>query len=257
MYSRLLRVDFDEKYEEIRYRSGEICTKIYNFASSLEKDGYPMEAKDIFGSLLYSNYHPGGAYFHLGCIHKRMGEIEKAKYHFEECLKLIPDHGKGWESLTTIYLQQNRSKELEERFKEALSSCKEKEARCNVLIQMASFYSQLQRYKEAEKTLNKALSLNPPANTLASIHYALASLYERKGDLKRVEEKFEEVVKSGKGIPSFVGGAHFHLGCIHQRMGEIKEARSHFEECLKFIPDHRKAKENLKSLKEGLKSMRN
>jgi len=37
----------------------------------------------------------GNAHFHLGCIYQALGEREKAKKEFEDCLKLIPDHRKA------------------------------------------------------------------------------------------------------------------------------------------------------------------
>jgi tetratricopeptide (TPR) repeat protein len=229
----------------------------YNLGSLYEKKGDLEIAREKFNEAInLAKGVPsfeGGAHFHLGCIHKRMGEIEKAKHHFEECLRFIPNHKEGWKALRSIYLQEGRADKLEEKFKEILSLHKDKaDVRCGILIQMGTFYSEQKRYKEAEKTLDKAFSLNLPTNTLTSIHYALASLYEKRGDLEEAKEKFNEVINLAKGIPSFEGGAHFHLGCIYKKMGEIKEARSHFEECLKFIPDHRKAKENLKSLKKGI-----
>jgi tetratricopeptide (TPR) repeat protein len=227
--------------------------KIFKFACKIEKEGFLEEAREIFEAFLdtylHGRYVRGEAHFYLGCIYKKMGEIKKARHHFEECLKFTPDNEEGWKALKSIYLQEGRADELEEKFKEVLSLHKDKvDVRCKILIQRGAFYSEQKRYKEAEKTFNKALSLNTPPNTKTSIHYALASLYERKGNLERAEKKFEEVIKSGGRIPSFVGGVHFHLGCIHKRRGEIEEARHHFEECLKFIPGHKKAKDNLERI---------
>ncbi|MBU1627557.1 tetratricopeptide repeat protein [bacterium] len=41
-----------------------------------------------------------------------------------------------------------------------------------------------------------------------------------------------------------------HLGCIYQKLGEKEEAKQHFEECLEIIPDHKKAREYLFTLKQ-------
>jgi len=35
------------------------------------------------------------------------------------------------------------------------------------------------------------------------------------------------------------------LGCIYKELGKKEEAKHHFEACLKFIPEHKKAKKYL------------
>jgi len=48
------------------------------------------------------------------------------------------------------------------------------------------------------------------------------------------------------------GRSHFHLGCIYNELGEEDEAKQHFKECLRFIPNHKKAKEYLEILTNEL-----
>ncbi|MBU1782063.1 tetratricopeptide repeat protein, partial [bacterium] len=52
--------------------------------------------------LIVSNKYRGGAHFHLGCIYRELGEEDKAKQHFEECLRLIPNHKKAKEYLEIL-----------------------------------------------------------------------------------------------------------------------------------------------------------
>ncbi|MBU1704134.1 MAG: tetratricopeptide repeat protein [Nanoarchaeota archaeon] len=44
---------------------------------------------------------------------------------------------------------------------------------------------------------------------------------------------------------SFLNNVHFHLGCIYQSLGERERAKREFENCLKLVPGHKKAKEEL------------
>lgn len=116
---------------------------------------------------------------------------------------------------------------------------------------LASIYSQQQRFKEVEEELKKVLFLKPKNGSLmALIRYTLGSNYERCGNLLKAKAEFEEVVNLKSKISviekkRFVGGAHFHLGCIYSKFGEEEKARHHFKECLKIIPDHKKARENV------------
>ncbi|MDI6704487.1 MAG: tetratricopeptide repeat protein [bacterium] len=133
----------------------------YTLGSTYERAGLLDKAKEIFETtirLFGKEVHPertdliGGANFHLGYIYQRMGESEKAREYFEECLRFIPNHEEAWRNLSSIYLKQGKFKEVEKKFNEVLSSCKDKEIKCDILFQIGVFYSEQQRYKEAEKT---------------------------------------------------------------------------------------------------------
>jgi len=74
----------------------------YNWASSLKQAGLMEEAKERFERVIELSSPErkdfiGGA--HLGCIHQNLGNKEKARQHFEECLKSIPNHCKAKEYL--------------------------------------------------------------------------------------------------------------------------------------------------------------
>jgi len=87
--------------------------------------------------------------------------------------------------------------------------------------------------------------------------YTLGSSYERLGSLEKARESFEAVISLTDKLPSsrdknrLAGGAYFHLGCIYPRMGEKEKAKYHLKECLRFILNHRKAKENLEKLSKS------
>lgn len=137
----------------------------------------------------------------------------------------------------------------------ALFKIRDKERKCNALIQQAQGYLQQQRYKEAEGELEKVISLEPKDKIMiASIYYTLGSNYEEEGLIDKAIEKFGKVIEFAEKSFSlvdknrFTGGAYFHLGEIYQKLGQRVESIKEFEKCLRLVPDHKKAKESLKSL---------
>ncbi|MBU0569138.1 glycosyltransferase [bacterium] len=156
-----------------------------------------------------------------------------------------------------IFLRRKNYKEAIELFNQAISfDIKDKELRTRIFFQKGRAYfnqkkyqESLLEYKEAEKELKKALSLEPfNKDLIISVHYAMGSNYERQGRLNEAIGKFRHVVRNEVLLrgDKFAGGAHFHLGCIYKELGKEKEkAKHHFKECLKFIPNHKKAKEYL------------
>lgn len=154
------------------------------------------------------------------------------------------------------YLACQRYDKAEEQLSKALSlNPPDKNVKIDILIHLGNVYSQQGKFKKAEDKLKNTLSLGPEdKNIICSLHYALGSNYKREELFDKAKEKFEEVIKIAKEIPStldknrFVGGAHFHLGQIYQSQGNLKEAKVEFEECLRYNPEHRKAKEFLERL---------
>lgn len=84
----------------------------YKLGSNYEKIGRYFEAIREFDKIVESSVawnfefekeqYLGGAYFHLGCIHQSLGEIERTKYYLKECLKLSPGHSKAKECLKVL-----------------------------------------------------------------------------------------------------------------------------------------------------------
>ncbi|MBU1627554.1 glycosyltransferase [bacterium] len=105
--------------------------------------------------------------------------------------------------------------------------------------------------QETLKIIDELRSIDVETKNIdkAQLYYNWGSAWKQEGLLQEAMEKFEEVINLAYNLSSVVkrnliGGAHFHLGCIYKRLGE-KEAKHHFEKCLKIIPDHKKARENL------------
>lgn len=84
----------------------------YKLGSNYEKIGRYFEAIGEFDEIVKSNIswdfefekeqYLGGAYFHLGCIHQSLGELEKTKHYLKECLKFLPGHNKAKEYLKVL-----------------------------------------------------------------------------------------------------------------------------------------------------------
>lgn len=90
-----------------------ITLTYYTLGSNLEREGLIDDAEEMFKvvvkiaekiSYLGKNRFLGGAYFHLGCIYRKIGDEEKAKHHFEKCLQFIPNHREARRNLSSIYL---------------------------------------------------------------------------------------------------------------------------------------------------------
>jgi len=155
-----------------------------------------------------------------------------------------------------LFSNQGKYDEAVIEYEKAIALCpKDVNIRANILLQMGNVYFQQGELEKTEEKMKEILCLKPPDKnlviTIVQINYTMGSAYEKKGQLDEAKEKFETVIKLIEELPpfddrdGFAGGAHFHLGEIYLKLNQRKEAMREFKKCLKFVPGHRKAKENL------------
>ncbi|MDI6735994.1 MAG: glycosyltransferase [bacterium] len=81
------------------------------------------------------------------------------------------------------------------------------------------------------------------------IVYSLGTCYQKEGGFLKAIEKFQQVLSLGTDQEKiYHAGAHFHLGEIYKNMDELDKARFELEECLRYNPNHYKAKKLLETL---------
>lgn len=145
-----------------------------------------------------------------------------------------------------VYLQQEAYIKAVEKFDEALSlepSTDIQDIRSEIIFYKGMTYLNQQRYDEVIELLDESLRSGFD-NIIA--YYTLGSCYKKRNEWTKSIERFQQVLSLETGEEKiYHAGAHFHLGEIYQSLDEVEKAKREFENCLKLIPDHKKARENL------------
>ena len=85
-------------------------------------------------------------------------------------------------------------------------------------------------------------------NNVPNIYiYNYAGILKRKGSYPKSLKYYKRVLKT-KSEDKLKGLACYHMGEIYLRTNKIKKANSHLKSCIKYIPDHKAAKELLKNI---------
>jgi len=101
-----------------------------------------------------------------------------------------------------------------------------------------------------ERLAKRAIaSIQEKGFLLTADAYHVASLFEDLNDLDSAVSWYTRVIRYGRG-KSYLSGSHFHLARIFLKREEIVKTVEALEKCLVENPDHKKAKEMLKSLSE-------
>jgi tetratricopeptide (TPR) repeat protein len=104
--------EYKELIEAIPEDSSSKMITIYNLGSVCKGYGMYEIAEENFNKVLelIKNRHliyrkrsyEGGAHFHLGEICQKKGRKDKAIFHYNRCLKIMPEHIKARESLRLL-----------------------------------------------------------------------------------------------------------------------------------------------------------
>lgn len=81
-------------------------------------------------------------------------------------------------------------------------------------------------------------------------HYSIGSILNRQNKMDDAIKYFNNVISLAQNdeCKHFIGASYYKIGTIHKKLGQTNKAISDFQNCLKTIPDHNKAKEELKFL---------
>lgn len=100
--------------------SSEEAAQNLSLAENSYKQGLWQEAESYYRSLLKDNPDLYQAWFRLGNIYARTGQLDAAVTMYERCLELDPDQARAWYNLSVVRARQSLriSTEAQQRFME-------------------------------------------------------------------------------------------------------------------------------------------
>ncbi|MCI0417150.1 tetratricopeptide repeat protein [bacterium] len=124
------------------------------------------------------------AHYNLGAAYERKDNLEKARQHFQEAVKLKPDFGEGYLAIGNSYLAERK---FDSPAIDALTKATELlPQNYNAFYNLGVCYSNSGKYVEAESAYRKAVEINPK-EPVAHYQLAMALL----GQSKSAEAKSE------------------------------------------------------------------
>jgi Flp pilus assembly protein TadD/peroxiredoxin len=174
----------------------------------------------------------------LGLLAAREGSKEEAVSHFQEALKLSPDHSIALDNLGSAYRQLKRWDDARETYECALS-VNPNDAEANYGLGMV--FAQNDDTARALDSLQKALTLRPVYPEALN---NLGILYLRTQRRDQAVASFEECIRVA---PAF-DRAYLNLARVYTIEGSVEKARAVLLELLKQHPGHELAQQMMQQL---------
>lgn len=228
----------------------QILSHVPNQADALHGLGLCYAQKKMFAQAVHYlkeavTVAPQIPAFHnnLGNAYKLTGNLELAKSHYLEALRLKSPYSDAHNNLGSIYYLQGQYNEAKNQYQKALRiNPKLWDAHFNI----ANCYINQSFYLEAKPHLEEVLKLRPDhlgaINNLGIIYCILKQFEAAKPLLKKTLEREPNNVE-----------ALFHLGIANASTNELEEAKQNYIDVIKMNGSHDRAHHNLATLYLHLK----
>ena len=213
-------INYNPQHRDARYRLASLmlAAKEYETAEDNAEKILAIDPKDVDGRILKAN---------IASASTRKDYVQSRKI-LDEVLKENPKNVNALASLGMIALQQDESKEAEEKFLEALSYDSK-----NVPLRLvlADIYAKEGRLDESQQQLESVLQDDPKNST---IRYGLAEFLLKRGLGGKAEEQYVESLKADP----LRHDARDRLYDIYVSRREGDRARALTQELQKLHPDN-------------------
>ncbi len=219
-----------------------------------EKSPHFRESYEYFAKAVKASPAYPDAWWGMGSAQYRMGSYDAARRSLEQCLKLNPFFGEGYNTLGSVAVRQAELatdpaqragflNEAQQAYQQSLRANPNTETSH---YNLAVVYDQAKKYKEAEEEYLTALRLNP---RFCVARYRLARMYaSRQGwfDKGRAEEAFKQVVACEPGNCEYL----YDYGAFFFNSRQFEKAREQWRLCAQQCPEYKPARDGLERLIE-------
>ena len=210
-------------------------------AKDMYEKGLMETAKELFQDLILSEEKSisSEAFFFLGNIFHREGEVGKAIKAFNKVLEVDPNHTDASVSLSVLYNDighYESAKKVYDRASEKIKTSSDRFDDKHINrkfsskhFELAELYMSYNRYDEALFEYEKASKLD---DSNLDIRVKIAKVYAKKNFINKA---FEELKTLKNEHPSFVP-ARMALGVLYYGNGQVIQAQTEWEKVLAKNP---------------------
>uniref|UniRef100_UPI00358F7ACC protein O-mannosyl-transferase TMTC1 n=1 Tax=Myxine glutinosa TaxID=7769 RepID=UPI00358F7ACC len=186
----------------------------------------------LFRSGVQTLPHNAKAHYNYANWLKDVGRLAEAAQHYQETLRLAPNHSSALNNLGTL---TNNSVRAEQFFWKALSVMPN---HSRAMFNLGSLYKVQGRLMEAEHWFRQAIATSP---LFPDPHSSLAAVLTEQGRPSGAEEAYREALKALPGNANI----HNNYAVFLATQGDRLRAERHYRQAMFLQPSHAVAMSNL------------
>ncbi len=212
-----------------------------NLGIALAGQGRFDQAIDHYNEVLRIKPDHDKAHYNLGNAYVGQGNFDEAIKHYSEALRIRPDNEEVHNNLGIAFAGQGKFEEAIHHYLEALRIKPDHGKAHNNL---ANVLARQGRFDEAIDHYSQVLRIEPDD---AEAHNNLANVLARQGRFDEAIDHYSQVLR----IEPDDAEGHYNLANVLARQGRFQEAIDHYREVLRIEPDDAEAHNNLGNLLEA------
>jgi superkiller protein 3 len=202
------------------------------------------EAAAALGLAVQRDPSNAGAYFSLGTIHERQGNLEQAAEMYSRTIHANSDYHKAYIALGRVYGQQGNKSALESIVRQLMSLDLEPEERYAACLESAELYKTVDEAGSARASYDRAIELDP---LRPEGYVALMRLFAGEGRLDDAVQVCHQMARQ----PELAYGAHVSRGSLLAEKQDHGSAEEAFRQAIRLSPGASDAYERLGQLLVG------
>jgi tetratricopeptide (TPR) repeat protein len=191
----------------------------------------------------YSSANPGQAYYALGVVYSKKGDMIKAEEEYKKAIWYNPNLGNAYANLGAIYGDQGKHQLALEYYQKALQAGVDS---AFVFYNIGIEYYNQGQLDQAQKNYELSLALREDD---PEVHYLLGETYLQKGIVEEAIKEYKNTIRYDPDNAS----AFYRLGAIYQQMGKKEEAIDSYENFVHLWKGDPTQIENIRRLIQELK----
>jgi len=168
-------------------------------------------------------------------LYIRNNQIDLAKKHNQEALRLFPNYPDALNSYGVICIRENRLIDALDYFNRAIHF---KPSLTDAYYNRGNAYALLNKHQDAIASFKAALVLNPK---LASAYFNLGNSYSTLGLKNEAIDAYKHAVYLRGSYPT----AEYNIANLEAQLGRFDEAITHYKEAIRQRPNYVDALNNL------------
>ena len=193
------------------------------------------DKKTLWQDTLTKNPASWMAHNNLGTVFESEGHIDQANSHYEEAVRLKPDHAEAHNNLGNTFYKKGRTDDAIREYREAIRF---KPDYANAYGNLGTVLGAQGLNGEAIKQFQESIRLNP-VDGLARYNFGIVLFKNDQADAA-----IEELRHAVRLLPDYAN-ARINLGVALGSAGRVDEAIDQFQEAIRLRPDDPDARSNL------------